>query len=378
MTPGRLLYAGILAGAVALLGYRVLSEAAEGDRVLPEDAIERLEAAPLDGDAFGDLAVASQSAGDAADALALHTIAARRDPRDLRVRAWLADVHMRSGDYPEALEQIDAVLRLSRDARKVLPPLMVQWSDDPGFAEALVTVLRSRPEWRRDMDKALRENILRPGASAVFAGLDASGGIDDKEAARWIESLLHAGNWGLAYSFWAGRLDLAPGEPLPMLYNGGFEQAPTQQGFDWRTERRSGTYTEFGPAEGANRDAAHLVFHGRPVAYANLEQAMVLPPGRYRLSMRTKAVALRTDQGLRWSLTCHGRSRPQATGERLDGSFEWREEVLEFEIPTEQCPGQWLRIENPAPRGTARMVSGELWIDDMTLRAGDLAGQAAR
>lgn len=377
MTLTRSLYAGLLLGAVVLLGYRVLARADHGDRALPADPVERLELAPLDGDAFGDLALASQSAGNTAQSLELHGIAARRDPRDLRVRAWLADVHMRSGDYARALEQIDVILRLSPEARETLPPIMVRWAADPDFASALIAILRTKPAWRRNVEDASRADVQQSGARAIFVGLSASGDIEGKEAARWIDSLMTAGDWGLAYSHWASGLRLESGEALAMLYNGDFEQPPTQLGFDWRTQGRSGTYTQFEPTEGASGNAAHLVFHGRPVTYANLEQALVLPPGRYRLSMNAKGMALRADQGLRWTVTCHGHSSPLASGDRLQGSFEWREKVLAFEIPAQQCPGQWLRIDNPAPQGSARIVSGELWFDDLVLQAGALAGPPA-
>lgn len=369
MSLSRSLLAVALVAMVGILGYRVVA-AGPGSEAQdpPEDPVERLAAAPLDGAAFGELAIASQAGGNAAATRKLHEIAVRRDPRNLHVRAWLADQYLRAGDYPEALEHLDVVLRLSPAARKNLPPSMVEWASDPAFAEALVATLGTRPSWRRDMDKALRAAVQQPGAGAVFAGLNASGDLNHKEVARWLDALMRAGSWGLAYSHWASALHLAPGEPLPMLYNGGFERPATQRGFDWRTERRSGTYTEFAPTEGANGNAAHLVFHGRPVSLANLEQALALPPGRYRISMRVKAIGLRTDQGLRWTLACQGRSGPLATGERLDGSFGWRETSLEFEIPAGDCAGQWLRLVNPAPRGSTQIVSGELWVDDMAVR----------
>ena len=374
MSVRRALLAVALAAMVGILGYRVVAAgAADRGNGASTDVVERLQVAPLDGGAFADLAAASLEAGDAESSLELHEIAVRRAPRDLRIRAWLADRHLVAGEYPEALEQLDVVLRLSPDVRKTLLPQMAQWADDPAFAEALVEKLRRSPAWQRQMIAALRADIQRPGAGAVFAALTESGQMSAQEVARWLDALMRAGDWGVAYSYWASGLDLQPGTPLPMLYNGDFERAPSQQGFDWRTQRRSGTYTEFEPEEGARGNAAHLVFLGRPVDAADLEQALALPPGRYRISMRVKAMGLRTDQGLRWTITCHGRNAPQAAGERLDGSFGWRESTLEFEIPGTGCPGQWLRLNNPAPKGSARIVSGELWIDDMTVRPRGMA-----
>ena len=172
MSPARSLLAVALVAMVGILGYRVVAAGAGSETQDPsEDPVERLAAAPLDGAAFGELAIASQAGGDAAATRKLHEIAVRRDPRNLHVRAWLADQHLRAGDYPEALEHLDVMLRLSQAARENLPPMMVQWADDPAFAEALVAELRTHPVWRRNMDAALRADIQRPAAGAIFAGL---------------------------------------------------------------------------------------------------------------------------------------------------------------------------------------------------------------
>lgn len=368
MTLLRAAFGFALVAMVGVIGYRVVSAGPDEAPTETASAAERLQIAPLDGDAFADLAIAMRDEGDPEATLALHEIAERRDPRDLRIRAWLADRLLRAGKYQEALAQIDVVLTLSSEARATLPALMVQWTDDPVFAAALAAKLVEGPSWRGDIINALRADIERQGVGSIFAALRKSGDLGDAELTHWLDALMDAGKWGLAYSYWASDLDLQPGESLPMLYNGGFEQVPSQQGFDWRTERHSGTYTEFEPGQGAHGNAAHLVFHGRPVEAANLEQALALPPGRYEVSMRVKASALRSDQGLHWVAACHGQPRPLAAGERFEGSFDWRESTLEFEIPGTSCPGQWLRLDNPAPGGSASTVSGELWLDDLALR----------
>lgn len=374
MTVGRWAFAVALVAMVGALGHCVV-RAGSGEGPVPMDPVERLRTAPLDGDAFGDLAAGKGASGDAGTARALHEIAVRRDPRDLRARGSLADLHLRAGDYPEAFRQLDVILRLSPHARSTLPPQMARWAGDPAFADALVAVLREDPAWRGVMVAALRADIDGPGAGVVFTALSQSGDLSDSEVSDWLDSLMQAGNWGLAYSYWATGLGLEPGTPLPMLYNGDFETPPTQRGFDWRTGRRPGTYTEFVPTDGAKGNAAHIVFLGRPVDGASLEQALALPPGRYRVSMRAKAASLRSDQGLHWVVACDGQGVPRATGERLEGNFGWRNTALEFEVPARGCPGQWLRVDNPAPRGSARIVSGELWFDRLALRP--LGGPAA-
>lgn len=84
--------------------------------------------------------------------------------------------------------------------------------------------------------------------------------------------------------------------------------------------------------------------------------------------MVVEAEALRSGQGLAWEIVCSSRG-PRFPGEPINGTFERRVYTLRFDIPVTGCPGQWLRLRNPAPAGAARIVSGELWVDDVTLEA---------
>jgi hypothetical protein len=368
MSVGRIAHGVLLAALAAFLGWRVI--AAELQRRAPPfegTAAERLSRAPLDGDAFSDLALAEREGRDPVAMVPLHEIAARRDPRDLRVRAWLADQYMRAGDYPAAMAQIDVLLKLERQYREAVPPMMAIWAEDPAFARVLADKLRQDPPWSRTMMDVLQKEVRRPGASGVLAALRASGDMDEAETGRLLEALMRAGQWDVAYSQWEDAVTGPGGPALPLLYNGDFEQVPSAQGFDWRTPRRPGSYVEFQPADGAQGRAAHVVFLGRPVDYADLEHPLALPAGAYVLRFRARAIGLRTAQGLQWTVTCSGPPRALGSSEPLDGSFEWRDIAVPLTVPAEGCPGQWLRLANPAPRGSARIVSGEAWFDDMRI-----------
>src|SRR5690606_40433736 len=77
---------------------------------------------------------------------------------------------------------------------------------------------------------------------------------------------------------------------------------------------------------------------------------------------------LRSDRGLQWTVRCDGAGIVART-EAMEGSFEWREFAASFEIPATRCPGQWLELTNPAVSGSARQVSGDLWVDDVAIAA---------
>lgn len=117
-------------------------------------ATRLLEREPLQGQAFRILAATSEREGDQERALQLYQIAARRAPRDQATRAWLARHFLQQGDYPQALVQIDALLRVAPWRTDKVHPALVQMAQDAVFAKALAQVLRSDPRgaqacWRR-------------------------------------------------------------------------------------------------------------------------------------------------------------------------------------------------------------------------------------
>lgn len=342
---------------------------AQGDAAAAQATARRVLAQePLQGEAFRVLAAASDKQGDRAQAFRLYRIAARRAPRDAPTRAWLAQRYLEQGDYAQALEQIDNLLRMSPQKVRAVAPVLVQLAQEPAFAEALARTLRDEPPWRARVLAALRDRKTGNPVAAgqVMQALQANGGLDEDEYRRWLDSLLAQGRWGEAYARWAGRAAKVGGR-LPLLYNGDFAQTPSDTGFDWRRRRVPGVLLQFEPAVGSGGQAAYLQFIGRRTPGAGLEQALMLSPGRYRLTMRVRAQALRSEMGLQWQVVCAGPARVVGRSEPIEGSFGWREATMEFVIPTKGCPGQWLRLVNPVPSGAGQQVAGQLWLTAFTL-----------
>ena len=342
---------------------------AQGDAPAAQATARRLLAhEPLQGEAFRILAAASDKQGDRAQAFRLYRIAARRAPRDVPTRAWLAQRYLEQGDYAQALEQIDNLLRMSPQKIRAVTPVLVQLAQDPAFAEALAGTLRSGPPWRNRVLAALRDprsgNPLAAGQ--VMQALQANDGLSKDEYMRWLDSLMAQGRWGEAYARWAGRAAKPDGR-LPLLYNGDFAQMPSDTGFDWRRRRVPGVLLQFEPAAGSGGQIAYLQFIGRRIPSAGLEQALMLSPGRYRLSMRVRAQALRSEMGLQWQVICVGPVRVAERSDPIEGSFGWRETAMDFVIPPTGCPGQWLRLVNPVPSGAGQQVAGQLWLTAFTL-----------
>jgi len=343
---------------------------AEGDAAAARATATRLLGhEPLQGQAFRVLAAASERDGDEARTLQLYRIAARRAPRDQAPRAWLARYFLRWGDYPQALVQIDALLRVAPRRADKIHPALVQLAQDPKFAQALAQSLRDDPPWRAGVLAALRHpktgNPLAAGQ--VMQALQDKGGLSADEYSRWLDSLIAQGRWGEAYARWAGTA-VKPNGRLPLLYNGDFAQEPSEAGFDWRRRRVPGVLMEFEPGKEVGSRIVHLQFLGRRVPNAGLEQALMLAPGRYRLLLRARARALRSEMGLQWRVACAGPARVVGRSEVLQGSFDWMDVDMEFTVPPAGCPGQWLRLENPVPSGAGQQVAGDLWLTGFRLK----------
>jgi tetratricopeptide (TPR) repeat protein len=320
---------------------------------------------PLQGRGFRVLAQAAAREGRPAEALKLYEIAARRAPRDLATRAWLTQHYLEQGKYPQALAQIDRILRMEPQRARSINPVLVQLAQDPAFAAALADALRADPPWRTGTLAALRD--IKTGnpeaAGRVLQALQDKGGLSDAEYKDWLDSLILQDRWGEAYARWAGAV-AKPGGRLPLVYNGDFSVVPSEQGFDWRVRRVPGVLIAFEPVGGSQGPAAYMRFLDRRIPAAGLEQPLLLAPGRYLLTMRMRAEVLRSQLGLEWVVACVGRAGVVGRSEPVDGTFGWRAVEVAFTVPLQDCPGQWLRLINPVPAGAAQRVSGELWLDD--------------
>lgn len=332
-------------------------------------ATRLLEREPLQGQAFRILAAASEREGDQERALQLYQIAVRRAPRDQATRAWLARHFLQQGDYPQALVQIDALLRVAPWRTDKVHPALVQMAQDAVFAKALAQVLRSDPPWRAGVLAALRHPKTGSplAAGQVMQALQDEGGLSADEYSRWLDGLISQGRWGEAYARWASSAN-KPGGRLPLLYNGDFALDPSGTGFDWRRRRVPGVLMEFEPGKEAGSRIVHLQFLGRRVPNAGLEQALMLAPGRYRMLLRARARAVRSEMGLQWRIACAGPARVVGRSEALQGSFDWMDVDMEFTVPPVGCPGQWLRLENPVPSGAGQQVAGDLWLTGFRLK----------
>ena len=339
------------------------SRFSDGDLETAEQLARRqLRAAPADGRGYRVMAQIAAARGKEDRALALFRIAARRAPRDLAARGWLAQHALEQGRPAEALAHIDAVLTLSAGAGHRIFPVLVELAGDPAFADVLATTLAKRPAWRSGMLAALRapKGGDPVAADRVLAALQRQGGLTPAEFDGWIEALMQQGRWGEAHARWAAP-QLAEGRALSLLFNGDFNAPPLGTGFDWRLRSVPGILAQIEPARDGG--SLHLRFLGRRVAQPPLGHALLLGPGEYTLDWRERSDALRANNGVGWTLTCADARTLLARGDPLQGSYAWRDRSMTFNVPRKGCLGQWLQL---GPLG-GQVVVGDAWYSAVRL-----------
>src|SRR5690625_5233337 len=173
MSPLRWLALALVAAALAGAGWGMLADHRRPDRdgllaqahahLQDGNAVEAAAIArsvladdPSHGRAFSTLAPALADEGDPAATLARYTTAARRAPRDIHVRAWLAAQHLEGGEFAAAVPHLDALLTVSPDSRQETLPALAQLAADRRFADALADHLAAQPRWRGQVLRAVR------------------------------------------------------------------------------------------------------------------------------------------------------------------------------------------------------------------------------
>lgn len=353
--------AALVALAEAQLAERQWAAAAATARAL-------LRTEPLQAQAFVIMAAAARAGGDVQHASVLDRIALRRAPKDPRARVVAIDTRLSEGNYAAAMAQIETLLRISPAFRQRVLPILVQLADTPAFADALAHSLSANPPWRTAVLAALLAQGSRAAWTQVYSAVQRDGALTQEEAGRWLDRLAGLDQWGEAYSRWVGTLSLPSGTPLVLVHNGGFEQEPTQIGFDWRIRNSPGVIIERVQVNGASgASAARISFAGRRVPTIEFEQNLLLGAGTYQLGFRALANDLRSEKGLEWAISCTGAARPFAVSPRLQGTFAWKAFTTQFNVPAEHCPAQRLWLRNPGSAGSGKIVSGDVWFDDFAI-----------
>lgn len=266
-----------------------------------------------------------------------------------------------------------SLLLLARPAAAgQLFPIMLQLAENPAAQPLFQPLLTDPPEWWNRFFAYAATNALRVETVIwLYLQRDRKGSLPElAEQRAYLDRLWKEQLWLQAYLAWLGGLDEQQQRALGNVYNGSFEVPVTHLGFDWRLLSPRGVTVETIETYGARGGKAlHVAFNGERVRFQHVQQYLYLEPGRYRLQGQVRPDGLKTERGLRWRVRCVSANTAPllAESELFVGSDEWRDFIVEFETPRENCPLQLLRLELEGRAELEFEVEGGVWFDNLTI-----------
>jgi hypothetical protein len=255
-------------------------------------------------------------------------------------------------DWQDASLHADALMRGEfDDVERPLVATMIHTMAEPGALAPFVERLAANPGWRRPFMSTLTwtaENRALP--ARVMAMLAARGAPPTvEEAGQVVDRFVSDHDYKGARSIWLSLLPRGQTAPAEAVYNGAFANLPAPPPFNWRLNQSDAAEAGFGRADdGAS--ALHVLAR-QAGSEAIAEEALVLPPGRYRLTLSARAEPGLTGDLFAWRIACaEGQGTTLGEVRQAAGSATWQGLIADFQVPSSGCGAQWLRLY-ALPRG---------------------------
>lgn len=288
-------------------------------------------------------------------------------PMDPMVARWRAAQALQNGKLPEGIALLVQILqsRSSTESARVL----AQIAATPEGLALLRPHLVQGSKWLPQVLGASYAMKLPPGhVLPLVAEAVEKGALADHARHVYMRSLKAGGHWLDAYGLWLAQHK----DPVPLLYNGSFDQALEQDGFDWEFTRvprsRAGVMLE---QEAAARRGLvlGLEFTGRSFTSPIVRQYLFASPGTYRLRGEYMASKLRSESGLAWAVACtSGRKAVLARSRPLqDTGGVWKPFELDFAVPPDCGAVASLQLEPAAHFEATTGMKGRVAFDAFSL-----------
>jgi len=327
---------------------------------------------PLDLSALKNLAVLWRAENDQERATRLAVLSGDRNLRDLRAQAEVLDILLQRKDFAAALYRLDALMRAQPERQPDLLKVAALFAESEESRPALVAALGRNPPWRRALLGSVLTSSNGPAvAYSVLSDLRKSGIDPTRDELRaLIGKLIANHDYDTAYFVWLDFLSPTELRKAENIYDGGFELDSQNLLFGWNFDKLRNTDIRLVPRSASSADRMLRVeFINTRERFAHVSQMLRLAPGFYELSGEMKAERLATEVGLVWRIYCLAeKEQPIAASGKLFNASTWSPFEVAFDIPSQDCGVQRLRLEVDSKATLDQLISGQVYFDNLQIK----------
>lgn len=338
-------------------------------------AREALLKSPLNTAALSVLAQAEDAAGNKSVAASLYVLAANFNKHLQPPLIWAINDANARKDFPAVVRYADLLLRstptVTTTAAASTLDLLVGLASITPTAPLVIPYLEQAPPWRDAFLNRLADN----GVLGAFENV--VGNIPYDQIAypwrRYLNRLIASDQVASAYALNYELLSSDSSDPIPYLFDGGFERgAADGLPFAWNIANLRTATIGFDRTTVHSGNYSLALTFTAPVSFHNVYQALMLPGGSYRLTGFVKMSDLKAATGLQWTIFCKG-SPPYVIGTSpvFNGDSDWTAFTAPFVVPPEKCESQTLRLDLVERIAADRKIEGRIWFDDLSIQPGD-------
>lgn len=335
-------------------------------------ALKALSQDPANGGAVAFLLAQFTITGRNVEAAEAANLAGRLWPVQTYTHARLADYWITQNRIDKVIPELSLLMVRDSGIYRVLFPVLEELTINSGKPELLAPYVNEPPSWWNAFFTYLSGRLSTEALADIYKLRLASGDdIDEKERSTFIKRLIKENNWVEAFKQWEAGLSARQRARLSSgLYDGGFEEDIGSFGFGWLLRRDKSFEMVTRATYGMSGDKALRLFFRQGlnrVKFKHLSQQLLLKPGAYKVSYRSRLDALKNPKGLAWRLRCVSEdNKLLAASEALVGRHPWRTYSFNFVVP-KSCVVQELVLEAVSQYRHEHLFSGEIWFDDVTL-----------
>lgn len=328
---------------------------------------------PANGGAAALLLTQFMAEGREAEAATVADLAGRLWPVHTYTHSRLADYWISLNRVDKLIPELSVLLIREPGLRRDFYPVIETLTVGSGNLALLEPYINAPPNWWNGFFGHLSTRVAVDTLTNIYQLRLASGvAVDISERSSFVKRLIREGSWTEAFRQWQAGLD---GEQRARLvngfYDGGFEGEAFNLEFGWVFGRDKRFEIKPRNTYGmSGKQALQISFRQglNRINFKHLSQTLLLAPGSYELSFKSRLDALKNPKGLVWRVRCVSQADGLlAEGEPLVDRKPWQVSSFAFKVP-KSCAVQSLRLEAVSQYPHEHVFSGQLWLDDVALK----------